>query len=189
MQSSTWNSLEIVKLVAGLLTPAALAILGVYLHQVSKRFEHLQWRSQKLIEKRLSVYDSLAPKLNDLYCYFTYVGGWRDMPPPSVVALKRTVDKQIHLAAPLFSQDFLKALTTFQETCFETFTGWGRDACLRTDFEQRKAHFPEGWQPEWDALFTENVSSTASVKLAYANAMLVFSKDIGVHEQSPARER
>jgi hypothetical protein len=36
-------------------------VLGIYIHRVTKRFEHLQWRSQKLVEKRLAVYDDLAP--------------------------------------------------------------------------------------------------------------------------------
>lgn len=187
MQPSIWNSLEIAKLAAGLLTPIALAALGIYIHRVAKRFEHLQWRSQKLIEKRLIVYESLAPKLNDLFCYFTYVGAWRDVPPPSIVALKRTIDKEIHLAAPLFSKEFFKALTAFQDTCFETFTGWGRDACLRTEFARRQEHF-SGWESEWGNLFANNTSTTASVKLAYVRAMQAFSKDIGVHEQTSASE-
>jgi hypothetical protein len=189
MQPSTWNSLEIAKLAAGLLTPIALAVLGIYLHRVAKRFEHLQWRSQKLIEKRLAVYDSLAPKLNDVFCYFTYVGSWRDQSPPSIVALKRSIDKEIHLAAPLFSKEFFKALTAFQDACFETFTGWGRDACLRTDFARRQEHYRGNWESAWDSLFAKDVSTTASVKLSYANAMQAFSKDIGVHEQAEANER
>jgi hypothetical protein len=188
MQSGTWTSLEIAKLAAGLLTPIALAALGIYLHRVAKRFEHLQWRSQKLIEKRLAVYDSLAPKLNDLFCYFTYVGNWRDVSPLSVVALKRSIDKEIYLAAPLFRIEFFKALTTFQDTCFETFTGWGHDACLRTDFARRQEHFPGSWDSEWSGLFTDNVSTTASVRLVYSHAMRAFSKDIGVHEQVEASE-
>jgi len=51
MQPNSWNSLEIAKLVAGILTPIALAALGIYLHRLAKRFEYLQWRNQKLTEK------------------------------------------------------------------------------------------------------------------------------------------
>ena len=189
MHPSIWNSLEIAKLIAGVLTPIALAVLGIYLHRLAKQFEYLQWRSQKLVEKRLDVYDSLAPKLNDIFCYFTYVGAWRDMSPTSVVGLKRSIDKEIHLAAPLFGKDFFTALTAFQDACFETFTGWGRDARLRTGLDHRRDHYPGEWPDTWDGLFTENVSTTASVKLAYAHAMQAFSKDIGVHERSPASER
>jgi len=62
-QASPWNSLEIVKLVVATLTPIAVALLGLYLTRLAKRFEHLQWRNQRLIEKRIAVYDALAHKL------------------------------------------------------------------------------------------------------------------------------
>jgi len=113
MELGPWNWLEVAKLVAGLLTPVALAILGIYIHRVTKRFEHLQWQSQKLIEKRLEIYDSLAPELNELLCYFTYVGAWRDTNPDTVVSLKRKIDRRIHLAAALFSKDFLTSAWHF----------------------------------------------------------------------------
>ena len=58
---STWNTLEIAKLAVSVLTPAAIAILGIYIHRVTKRFEDSQWKSQKLIEKRIAIYDDLAP--------------------------------------------------------------------------------------------------------------------------------
>ncbi len=142
LNPSPWNSLEIAKLVAGLLTPAALAAFGVYIHRVTKRFEHLQWRSQKLIETQLKVYDDLAPQLNDLLCYFTYVGCWKELDPPAVVALKRAIDKKMFLAAPLFSESFFSACMEFQNLCFETYSGWGRDALLRAQFQRREQARP-----------------------------------------------
>ncbi|SFB41592.1 hypothetical protein SAMN04515620_1756 [Collimonas sp. OK607] len=114
MDAGQWNWLEIVKLLASVLTPIALAVFGIYVHHITKRFEHVQWRSQKLVEKRLSVYEDLAPLFNDLLCYFTYVGCWRDLNPPDVVTLKRTIDKKIHIAAPLFSPQFFASSMAFQ---------------------------------------------------------------------------
>lgn len=130
MEPGNWTWLEAAKLAIQALTPAAIALLGVYIHRVTKRFEHNQWRSQKLIEKRLAIYDSLAPLLNDVFCYFTYVGKWKESTPADIVALKRKIDKELHLAAPLFSDDWYRSISAFQNTCFETFTGWGRDDSL-----------------------------------------------------------
>ena len=182
MISNPWNSLEIVKLFTGLLTPILIAIFGVYLHRITKRFEHIQWHSQKLIEKRLAVYDSLAPKLNDLFCYFTYVGNWRDTSPLSIIKLKRTIDKEIYLAAPLFSKEFFYVLMEFQDICFRTFNRWGQDACLRTDFARRKQYHPQ-WEEIWESSFSDDISSIHDIRIAYIRAMHVFSKDIGVQEQ------
>src|SRR5436190_72718 len=98
--ATTWSSLEIVKLLVSVVTPLVVAVVGIYLSRVAKRFEHLQWRNQRLIEKRIVIYDDLAPHFNDLLCYFTFVGCWKELLPSDVVALKRTVDKKIYLAAP-----------------------------------------------------------------------------------------
>ncbi len=178
---SPWNSLEIAKLLAGLLTPAALAAFGIYIHRVTKRFEHLQWRSQKLIETRLKIYDDLAPQLNDLLCYFTYVGCWKDLDPPAVVALKRTMDKKVFLAAPLFSESFFAACMEFQNLCSETYTGWGRDALLRTPFQRREEARPNDWKAEWNECFSDTASDPKAIRAAYKRVMEAFATDIGVH--------
>lgn len=181
MELGPLNLLEIAKLVASLLVPAALAFLGVYVHRVTKKFEHLQWRSQKLTEKRLMVYDDMSPLFNDLLCYYTCVGGWRDIPPPKIVAMKRIVDKKIHLAAPLFSKEFFDACIEFQELCFETYNGWGQDSRLRTRFKRRKKAWQTQWEPEWDKCFSKKVAEQSSVRKSYQRLMEAFSKDIGVH--------
>jgi len=184
MQAGPWNWLEVAKLVASLLVPVAVAAFGVYVHRVTKRFEHLQWRSQKLVEKRLAIYDDLAPSLNDLLCYFTYVGAWREVDPPKIVALKRSVDKKLHLAAPLFSAEFFSACMEFQTLCFETYTGWGQDALLRTASARRRDGRPSDWKKEWDACFSTKVADPKDVRKAYHRVMSAFAQDIGVNTSS-----
>lgn len=183
MEIGPWNWLEVAKLLASVLTPLALAGVGVYVHRVTKRYEHGQWRSQKLVEKRLSVYEDLAPDLNDLLCYFTYVGCWRDLNPPNVVAMKRSIDKKIHLAAPLFSEEFFRSCMAFQALCFEIYNGWGQDALLRTAVERRREARSD-WESEWDACFSYEAAEPAEVRAAYSQVMESFSRDIGVHPQA-----
>lgn len=175
-----WNWLEIVKLVVGILTPITLAGVGVYIHRITKRFEHIQWRNQKLIEKRLAIYDSLAPDFNDILCYFTYVGCWRDLDPPSVVSLKRAIDKKIYLAAPLFSVEFFKACMQFQELCYESFNGWGQDALLRSHFERRRAARAKDWRSDWDTCYctSDNVTNPKDISAAYKRVMAAFARDL-----------
>lgn len=181
MNPAPWNSLEITKLLAGLVTPAVLAFIGIYIHRITKRFEHLQWRSQKLIETRLKIYEELAPQLNDLLCYFTYVGCWKDLDPPAVVSLKRAIDKKVFLAAPLFSQPFFSACIEFQNLCFETYSGWGRDALLRAHFQRRQEARPNAWKEEWSECFSASVSEPRAIRDAYEKIMEAFAADIGVH--------
>ncbi len=185
MEVNGWSSLEVAKLLASLLTPIVVAIFGVYIHRITKRFEHSQWRSQKLIEKRLAVYDDLAPLLNDLLCFFTYIGAWKEMDPPAAVALKRQIDKKVHLAAPLFSSRFFAACMVFQNLCFETYAGWGVDARLRSQFKRRQDVYGTKWNTAWDQLFSDEASDPGRIRAAYQEVMEAFAADLGV-VQEPA---
>jgi hypothetical protein len=183
MDFSMWNTLEVAKLVVGFLTPCLLAGLGIYIHRVTKRFEDSQWRSQKLVENRLEIYSDLAPYFNDLLCYFTFIGGWKELDPPSVISLKRVLDKKIHLAAPLFSDEFLSCCTQFQSLCFETYNAWGFDARLRTFSGPREAVLAEKWDPNWSNLFADNdTTAPDEIQNAYKNVMDCFSREIGIHK-------
>ncbi len=149
MEAGHWTSLEIVKLLSGLMTPVALAVGGIHINRITKRFEYAQWKGQKLVEKRLAIYDDMAPMFNDLFCYFTFVGGWRDFSPPSIVAFKRALDKKIYLAAPPFTDEFFAACREFQGLCFKTFNAPGKDARLRTHLLERQAAWVGDWKSEW----------------------------------------
>ena len=87
---------EVVSAVGALATPLVVLFLGFVL---TRR----QSRSQELLKARLDYYQSLMPMLNDLMCFMTFIGSWRDLPPPRVVQLKRELDREFHCAYPLFS--------------------------------------------------------------------------------------
>ncbi|MBS1793178.1 MAG: hypothetical protein JSS81_04960 [Acidobacteria bacterium] len=185
-----WNSLEVVKLIIGAITPIVVGILVWKLNEAIKRFEHRQWRNQKLIEKRLEIYDKIAPQLNDLLCYFTYVGCWKDFTPEQVIKMKRTLDKEIYLAQPLFSSHFFTYSMNFVNLCYEPFVGWGKDAKLRTKFERRK-EANNNWDSSWEEMFSKDekgkdgkakVPDPKSVKEAYIKIMQCFSEEIGFIE-------
>ena len=182
MQQDVWNSLEIAKLAATLLTPIVVAVIGFFISRRLKQLDHSQWRSQKLIEKRLSVYDDLVPDLNRLLCYFTYVGDWRDTDPPDVVALKRKIDRKIYLAAPLFSDSFFKTNSTFLNLCFRTYNEWGRDASLKTKFERRRESRLADWKKEWEQCFANEATPLEEIQEAYGAAVQAIARDIGVHD-------
>ena len=184
MKSGDWNWLEVAKLCVTGLTPLALAFVGVYIHRVSKRFEHQQWRNQKLIEKRIAIYDDIAADLNSILCYFTYVGDWKDVTPPEMVSAKRVVDRKIHLARPLFEPSFFVACQQFQEVCFSTFNGPGQDAKLRTHLERRRRvmnSIPgKEWDDRWNYSFIDPPAEPEEVRKAYSVVMEEFSKSLEI---------
>jgi hypothetical protein len=179
--ATVWNSLEIVKLATSVLTPIAIAALGIYVHRVTKRFEDSQWRSQKLVEKRIAIYDNLAPLFNDLLCYYTYVGSWKELRPTDIISLKRKLDRQIYLAAPLFTIGFFDACQNFQGLCFQTYGAWGMDARLRTMWGQRK-EFQLEWHDDWEQYYCDltEVTDPSQIQAAYTKVMNEFAANIGV---------
>lgn len=180
-----WNSLEVIKLVISGLTPIIIAFIGLYLNRILKKFEHRQWRNQKLIEKRLLIYEELAPLLNDLLCYFTYIGSWKESTPDEIVQKKRIIDKKVYIAAPLFTNYFFIEIQAFIKLCYKTYQGWGQNAKLLTDNSRRKEVFGKKWDKNWDTLFIENsneITARRKLKESYFRIMKVFSDNIGLNE-------
>lgn len=183
--SPLWNSLEIAKLVASILTPLMVTVFGILIHRLTKRIESHEWLNQKVVEKRLAVYDELAPLLNDLLCYFTYIGTWKERRPPEIVDLKRDLDRRAHVAAPLFSPAFINAYNQFIGCCFDTYQGWGADAKLKTDPSRRRDAFGAGWKAEWNDCFAGVPCPPQAIRTVYQGMMSVFTKEFGLDFQSP----
>lgn len=122
-----WNSLEIVKLAAEVLTPVSVAAFGWLVSHRLKQLELVQWTNQKLIEKRLALYDTIAPLLNRLLCFYTWVGPWKDISPDDVIRAKRELDQTIHIYRHLFDDDVYRAYQAYLDALFDTHSGAGRD--------------------------------------------------------------
>ena len=181
-----WNSLEIVKLLASLLTPLLLLLISIWVARLTERFKVALWTNQKVIEKRIDVYDKLAPMLNDLYCYFYYVGNWKELTPIQIIEIKRNLDKTFYIYAALFSPEFSKLYFTFIHLCFETYVGPGKNARLRTyianQTDNRKKVSAAKWDDTWDEMFSESheVTPTQEIRAGYEALMLCFSKELGI---------
>jgi hypothetical protein len=170
LQSSTlnpvvWNSLEIAKLIVSTLTPIAVAIIGIWISRHLKRVEHLQWANQKIIERRLQVYAELAPILNDLYCYFDYIGDWKWKDPVTALGLKRIIDRLFYVNAPLFSKDLTIKYENFIDLCFipGPLDEYDSTALLKTDINTRKKMYAKAklaWDTNWDNFFARSEDVT-----------------------------
>jgi hypothetical protein len=183
-EQATWNSLEIAKLVVSGLTPLFVVIVGFWLNSRLKSLEQAQWSQQKVIERRIKAYDDLVQPLNELFCFFCYVGSWKELYPPDLVKLKRRLDQTAHTSAPLFDRNFLQRYQALLDTCFATFGGWGDDAKLRTLPDRREEAIGTGWQADWNHCFANRAeaSEPSEVKRAYADLMAYLARAIGAVE-------
>lgn len=115
-----------------------------------------QWSRQKVIERRIKAYDELAQPLNQLFCFFCYVGSWKELDPPALVKLKRQLDQTAHTSAPPFDQ-------------------------LRTLPDRRQEVAGKEWRADWDRCFAgrDEASEPSEVKTAYGELMAYLAGAIG----------
>ncbi|BCJ39426.1 hypothetical protein GCM10010168_63260 [Actinoplanes ianthinogenes] len=183
---SSWNSLEIAKLVVGVLTPVTVAVLGAVFARALKRAETRQWFNQKLVEKRVDLIGQLLPELNDLLCYYTWVGEWQTTAPPDIIARKRRLDRLFHANRSFFSGAAAAAYGSFMDGLFQTYVAPGQGPRLRTGVtsrhgDRRKA-FGSGWRREWAGLFLPDGEQTSreEVRRRYDALVGVLGAEIGV---------
>lgn len=181
-----WNSLEVAKLALSLLTPIMILLIGIWVTRFAERFKALLWANQKVIEKRIAVYDELAPLLNDVYCYYGYVGNWKELTPPQVLEIKRKLDKRVYIYAPLFSPSFIDLYNIFIRLCFQTFVKPGLDAKLRTQivskYGNRKDVSTIEWDQKWNDMFSDPKEATLKqdIESTYNKLMSCFASELGV---------
>ena len=137
MMADTWSSVQVATLVVDALTPIAVAGLGIFLARASRRLEQVQWANQTVVTRRLEIFADIAPDLNKLLCFATFVGGWKEIEPATVIAIKRRLDETMYANRILFSQPLFEAYRHFMTTLFATWTVVGADARLRAPIESK----------------------------------------------------
>lgn len=185
LAASPWNSLEIVKIVVAGTTPVAVAVLAAVLSRALKRAENRQWFSQKLVEKRIELLATALPDLNDLLCYFTWVGNWKELSPTEVLVRKRRLDRLFYANSPFFSASALDAYEGFTSVVFRTFVAPGSSAQLRTALTSRHGSraqvLADQWDPAWASMFAGEAEQTSPevVKKRYEVLTAALGADVG----------
>ena len=67
-----WNSLKIPITIIAALSPFVIAFLVFRYKRIIKGLDEAYQSNQKLVEKRIEIYDRIGPKLNDLFCFYCY---------------------------------------------------------------------------------------------------------------------
>lgn len=177
MPAGVWTWLEVAKLVASLSVPVAVLVLGLML-------ERRKVANQELTKKRIAVFDAVAPRLNDIFCFHRAVGHWATLDPERVIAAKRDADRQIHVYRALFSADFFAAYQGFMAASFEMFSApeGGSPAKLRLDLAHVSPEMGARWQDSWRERVSETPTPIGELTAAYQRVMTAFAREIGVDD-------
>ena len=180
------NMIEVLKLLASFSTPIVVAIVGYFLNKRLKSIDDAQWQNRKIIEKRLSIYDDLAPRINRIYCFSRFVGSWKDTSPPDVLVAKRELDRIVHIYVHLLSEDFQRKYSDFIRVIFQTYTGYGKDALIRVAISSawgdRREHNNYVWDEKYLEMFVgvESIANDAEIDTKYLAVMHSLRDCIGI---------
>jgi hypothetical protein len=185
----SWTSLEIVTLVVDALTPIAVAGLGVVFARTSRRMEQVQWANQTLVTRRMDIFSQLAPGLNQLLCFATFVGGWKEIQPRQAITTKRQLDETMYANKLLFSDELFTAYHHFMTTLFAMWATTDADARLRAPIKSHwggdRRHLPWWDEGSMVSLFTSgHPASIDDIQTAYDALSERFRADLYVTSQN-----
>jgi hypothetical protein len=186
--SSEWNGVQVATLAIAAVTPLTVAAVGFYFARASQRLEHIQWANQTVITRRLDIFSQVAPWLNQLLCFATFVGRWKETQPLEAIGLKRKIDEAMYANRLLFSDELFEAYRAFMAAMFAMYATTGADAHLRAPIDskwgdRRKLAW---WKEPMEGLFsTDKPSSMDDIQAAYELLTDRFRDDLYVtHERT-----
>jgi hypothetical protein len=176
---------QLANLILNALVPVVVVLIGWKLNQRLKEIEQSQWANQKLVEKKLQLFDEIMPKLNDLYCFYMFVGHWKDISPSDVIDIKRFLDKEVVIYTPILGKEFARAYERFMDIAFETYASEGGDAKIKCVIAglngDRTIHSHYEWDPSWDRMFPNPGSfNKVPFQNAYDHVLRAFQRSIGI---------
>ena len=173
-----WNSLKIPISILAVLAPIIIAFLVFRYKRIIKDLEKKHRSNQKIVEKRLEIYDRIGPKLNDIFCFYCYNGNWKEISPLDIVRLKKELDKDINVSNPVFSTHLSEKYADFMRLCFVSFSGWEHDEKIKSLYELRQENNIE-WNDDWIQFFdTNNVVEAIKLKEKYEALLESVKKDL-----------
>jgi hypothetical protein len=172
------NSLQIAIVIVALAAIVVIIIQAIRFSRIKKQLLTQYQSNQKLVEKRIEVYERMGPKLNDIVSFFCYTGNWKELAPPDIMELKRELDKDIQIHTALFSDELISTYNALMQLCFVAHTGWEHNEKIKSLYELRQEKTP-GWLDVWIPYFdTNNVVEGVLVKERYDDLLAFFKKDI-----------
>jgi len=173
-----WRSLAWAAMFLAILTLILVAYLAIRFSRSLKRLSKKHWSNQKIVEKRIEIYDKMVPKLNDLYCFFCYIGNWNELSPLVILRVKKELDKDMNVYASLFSENLANKYAAFKQLCFVSMSGWEQDEKIKSYYELRQQNNVD-WQDGWIQYFdTNNVVEAIKIKERYEELIDSFKEDL-----------
>jgi hypothetical protein len=181
------TGLQVATLVVDAATPVAVVLIGIFITRGQRRIEQVQWANQTFVNRRLDIFGELAPGLNKLLCFGTFVGGWKEIDPRKAIGVKRELDEIMYAHRVLFSDGLFGAYHHFMSTLFDMFATTDADAHVRAPIESKwgnRRNMP-WWNESVAKLFSPSKLVTIEdIQAAHDQLAERFRADLYVTEQT-----
>ena len=182
-----WTGVQIVTTVVAALTPLTVAALGFFVARAGRRIGQVQWANQTVVARRLDIFKDVAPQINRLLCFATFVGAWKEITPRDAIAVKRKLDETMYANRVLFSDQFFGSYQLFMVTLFAMYASTDADAHVRAPIDSvwgDRRHMP-WWEDAMEDLFsTRSTVSTDDIQAAHDQLAQRFRAELYVTEQA-----
>jgi hypothetical protein len=134
----------------------------------------------------LEIFAEVAPALNRLLCFGTFVGSWKETAPAQATVLKRKLDETMYANRVIFTDSLFLAYQNFMATIFEMYASVDGDAPFRVPISSElgdRRNMP-WWHNTMTALFSaKSPVDRQHVQAAYSELEERFRADLYVaHE-------
>jgi len=178
LSEQVWTSLKIPIMIIAALAPFVIVFLVIRYNRIIIALKKKHQTNQKIVEKRIEIFDRVAPKLNNILSFFCYSGNWKELSPMDMMKLKRELDQDINTYAPVFSDDLRKKYMGFILLCYVSHSGWEHKEKIKSLYDLRQEHNPE-WKDEWIPFFdTNNVVEAIKIREAHKELKDYFQKEL-----------
>ena len=171
--------METAQLILSILTPVLVLALGIPIARYTKRLDTQAALDEKLIERRLALFEQIGPDLNDLYVLTQFVGHFRSIDPPAALERKRRLDKTINVNRPIFSVEVMRAYRRFIDSVYRTPDRAGENAKLLVDRDTLAEERGGAWPEAWNDFFERPATPRSDVQAAYTALVDALARDFG----------
>jgi hypothetical protein len=170
--------LEYAKLGIAALTPIMTGVVGIIVVRLGTKLDVSKQLHQELLRKRLQLFEDVAPKLNDIFCFFQAVGHWADLSPDEVIKRKRAIDRSIQVNRYLFRSDVWEAYQRFEQSHFDMFAAVGQPARLRLDMTYIRERVGDYFKSEWTPMASAKAGNHEEQRDRYQALMQILGSEI-----------
>ncbi|WP_028857477.1 hypothetical protein [Psychrilyobacter atlanticus] len=170
----------IIDIIVPFATPIIILLLGIWAKNIAINYEKRASLNDRIIKKRVDIYETIGKDLNDIFVYLLQVGDWKEFSPNQIIEKKRDIDRNMYISRPYWSDSAFLSYTEFMNIAFETYTGVGSNAKIKTNTYQLKT-LPN-WEESWEKLFSNVPTEMKVIIEKYSLLIKNLSSEFGYRQ-------